>query len=190
MVRKLILAVIAGAVVLFLWGFVWYAALPFHEQSMQTFSNDSDVAVTLNAGTDGAGVYYYPSTQEEMATEPFALVVYDPAGSPSMGRLMLKGFVGNLVASFLVSLLLLTCVDPAASFGKRVGFVVVVFLAAGALCRLQDSTWWHYPNSYVAFEFGFLLVGGALVGLVTARLTMPVAASKVSDAADEAPATT
>lgn len=172
MARQLTLATIAGGVVLFFWGFIWYAALPFHASSMQAFSNDAAVAAALKDGTDGHGIYYYPSTQAEMATKPFAFVVYDPAGSPSMGALMLKGFFGNLIATLLVSLLLLTTVDPAASFGKRIGFVVVVFLAGGALCRLPDSAWWHYPNSYIAFEIAFLLVGGALVGLVCAKLTM------------------
>jgi hypothetical protein len=175
MAKRLLIASFAGAVALFFWGFAWYAAIPLHENSMSTFSNAEDVASALASGTDGHGLYYYPSTHEEMTKKPFALVVYDPAGSPSMTPFMVKGFIGNFITSAIVSLLLLTVVDPAASFGKRVGFVIAVFLAAATLCRVPDASWWHFPNSYLVLEVIFLVVGGVLVGAVTAKLTMPVA---------------
>ncbi|MBC8289821.1 MAG: hypothetical protein H8E37_05840 [Planctomycetes bacterium] len=186
MARRLLIASLAGGVVLFFWGFAWYAAIPLHENSMKTFSNADDMASALATGTDGHGVYYYPSTHEEMAKKPFALVIYDPGGSPSMTPFMVKGFVGNLIAAAIVSLMLLTVVDPAASIGKRIGFVVAVYLTAAALCRIPDASWWHFPNSYLLLEVIFLAVGGVLVGAVTAMLTMPIADS--SEPVDDASA--
>lgn len=181
MAKRLLISTLAGGVILFFWGFAWYAAIPLHQNSMATFSNAEDVASALEAGTDGHGVYFYPSTQEEMAKKPFALVIYDPAGSPSMAPFMVNGFVGNLIAAAIVSFLLLTVVDPAASFGKRVGFVVAIYMTAAALCRLPDANWWHYPNSYLILEVIFLAIGGVLVGAASAKLTMPVSESASVD---------
>jgi len=181
MAKRLLISTLAGGVILFFWGFAWYAASPLYMNSIQKFANAEDVAKVLAAGSDGHGFYRYPSNEEEMATKPIALVIYNPAGAPSMTPFIANGFIGNLIAAGLTSFLLLTVVDPAAGYGKRIAFVTVVYLTAAALCRVPDSIWWHYPLWYLGLELVYLTVGGGLVGAVSAFLTMPVSESASGD---------
>jgi hypothetical protein len=57
---KLLLATVLGAVAIFVWGFIAWMALPFHQVSTKTLKNEAAVAQLLAQETE-RGVFMIPN---------------------------------------------------------------------------------------------------------------------------------
>ena len=171
--QAVIKAALAGGGVLFVWGVVYWVVLPIHQGVFGQFHDEDAVASVLTQNAPQSGIYIYPGGQDEEAAEkmargPFAFVVFHPGGMTSMVRPLLTQLGIQVLGAFLISLLL-----ARAGFGGywgRVGFVVLLLLAAGVLCHLPNWNWWHFSSGYILMVFVDLLAGGFLAALVMARI--------------------
>jgi hypothetical protein len=173
MIRPAAKGALAGGLVLFVWGIVYWMALPWHEGVFGQFRDEDAVASVLTQNAPQPGIYVYPGGQDEEAMEkrargPFAFVVFRPAGMASMVRPLLTQLGIQVLAAFLISLLLARVGDT--SYWGRVGFVVLLLLTAGVLCHLPNWNWWHFSTGYILTVFVDLLAGGFLAALVMARI--------------------
>ena len=57
---RIIIAGFLGAVVLFIWGFISWAVLPFNSQTMLALPNEDTVLAALKAGNIESGLYRIP----------------------------------------------------------------------------------------------------------------------------------
>jgi hypothetical protein len=57
------------------------------------------------------------------------------------------------------------------SYRRRVGFVVVVALAAGVVAHVPFWIWWKFSTSFTLVEFADLIIGWGLAGLLIAKVT-------------------
>lgn len=88
-----------------------------------------------------------------------------------MIRPAVKGaLAGGLVLFVWGVISLLLARAGVASYWGRVGFVVVLLLAAGVLCHLPNWNWWQFSDGYILTAFFDLLAGGFLAALVLARI--------------------
>ena len=171
--QAVIKAALAGGVVLFIWGVVYWVILPFHQEVFEQFRDEDAVASVLGQNAPRSGIYIYPGGQDEAAVEkrargPFAFAVFHTGGMTSMVRPLLTQLGIQVLGAFLISLLLARA--GIAGYWGRVGFVVLLLLTAGVLCDLPDWNWWHFPTEYVVLVFADLLAGGFLAALVMARI--------------------
>ena len=173
MIRTAVKGALAGGAVLFIWGIVYWMVLPFHPMVFGQFQDEDAVASVLAQNAPESGIYIYPGGQDEEAMEkmargPFAFVAFHPGGMASMVRPLVTQLGIQILGAFLISLLLAR--SRVASYWERVGFVVVLLLAAGVLCHLPDWNWWHFSTGYILTVFFDLLAGGFLAALALARV--------------------
>ncbi len=173
MIRTAVKGALAGGLVLFVWGVIYWMALPWHQAVFGQFQDEDAVASVLTQNAPQSGIYVYPGGRDEEAIEkmargPIAFVVFRDAGMASMVRPLLTQLGIQVLAAFLISLLLARVGDT--SYWGRVGFVVLLLLTAGVLCHLPNWNWWHFSTGYILTVFVDLLAGGFLAALVMARI--------------------
>lgn len=61
MIKKLVLGAVVGGIIVFAWGAVSWMALPWHEATLQRFSNEAQIAVAVRSGAHRDGVYFLPN---------------------------------------------------------------------------------------------------------------------------------
>ncbi len=118
MKNRLIATVVAG-IILFVWQFLSWQALKLHASEMQYTENQDAIMETLSANISAEGTYYVPqpvpgSSSEEQKTyyeneligQPWATVTYHKSMGADMTMNMIRGFLVDLVAAFLLIWLL------------------------------------------------------------------------------------
>ncbi|KAA3633675.1 MAG: hypothetical protein DWQ08_01600 [Proteobacteria bacterium] len=168
MKKNAILSLVAGAV-LFVWGFVSWAVLPWHMTVANQFTDEAAVSRVLAENAPRAGVYYLPFSFEQQASGrvgAFANIL--PNGMPSdMGRQMATAYVTQVVSAFLV--LALASMGAARGFGPRVGFFALAGLAIGFVSHAPYWVWFGFPASYVGVTILDTIIGWVLAGLAVGR---------------------
>src|SRR5690348_5584587 len=60
MLKSVVKGAVAGAIVVFLWGFVSWMVLPWHEKTFSAFQNEEFVGWTLKENAPTKGIYIAP----------------------------------------------------------------------------------------------------------------------------------
>ncbi|MCE2438746.1 MAG: hypothetical protein J4F39_04885 [Candidatus Latescibacteria bacterium] len=94
--KKCVLAVVLSAMVLFAWGFLSWAVLPWHNAVANQFADESAVSEVLKENAPAAGMYYLPFAQEDLKPGAvFAMANVLPDGfDTGMGGMMGLGLLG------------------------------------------------------------------------------------------------
>ena len=168
--NKSILTVILCGFVLFLWGFISWALLPWHDAVANKFTDETAVAQVLKANAPLAGVYYLPfAAEDHQAGEVAAFINVLPAGfDMNMGKLMVRALLGQMLAAFLVLLLLKQ--TSGLVYRERVGFVALTGLAIGFISHFPYWNWFGFSSSYVLVIIIDSVIAWTLAGLVMAKL--------------------
>jgi hypothetical protein len=179
---RIFIAGLIGGIVLFVWGAVAHVALPIGEMGFKVAANQDAAIPALAATADkGAGVYLIPGMAPEQwrdeaqmnafiekhQSTPYAFVVYNPAGNPSMLTMaapLIKQFAFCLITGLLAAWVMAA---SAASFGTRVAMGAAMGLIAWVSISLPYWNWYQFP---MAFTIGQLLDSG--VGLLLASFPM------------------
>lgn len=191
---KILLAALLGALAIFLWEFVAHMFTPLGEAGLGFLPNPRAVSSSLAASIgDQAGMYMFPTggltanssreekqkamdrINEEMKTQPSGLLIYKPAGTVfNFGKNLAVQFVTDLVkALLLVGLLAQTRL---ASFGSRVGFVVLAGVLAALVTNVPYWNWYGFNGTYTVSQILMEIAGFFFAGLAIAALYKPAAA--------------
>lgn len=168
MKKNLLLSVVAG-IVLFVWGFVSWAVLPWHSMVANKFTNEASVSKILKENSPRQGVYYLPFSEKDHGPNQVgAFVNVLPQGTEmNMGRQMATGLVTQIVSAFLVLALLMRAGDL--TFQGRVGFLALVGLVIGFVSHAPYWNWFGFPAPYVLVIILDTTIGWTLAGLAVAR---------------------
>ena len=187
---KLVIAAILAAVVCFLWSFLSWTVLGWHENGMHGFHEEEAMAemFTKNAQA-GHAIYTLPlrsappkgalpeekkaadeKFQKAMDDGPFVYAVVRPHKSHySMGNNMILGLVRSFVAALLLGGLLNLTTIP---YMARVAVCAAAGLFAGFVVDFPMWTWFETPSRdvfvnmvdhVIEWTFGGLVLG-ALMG--------------------------
>ncbi len=178
--KRLILGSLLAAIVVFIWGFLYWNILPFRNSTIATVADEAALAQALGSLPE-TGTYQipdlrsYPSEEAytaQLAQGPFALVQFRKGGvnwaDPSI---FISGFLHYLITALLIGLLLRK--TRFATFGERFGFVFLAGLAAAVFANLGDPIWFYLPWDYHLLQFGYDLTVWILIGLVMAKFVQP-----------------
>lgn len=190
MLERFFYSTLLGGIVLWIWSAFSWTALPFREHSFSEFQEPHVVASTLRDQTRGAGMYVL--TDETVTADaspaagkmPFAFVVFDPTGMGNMAGPMLKGFLVDVVAAGLITVIV--AMAACRSYRRRVILVTLVCLVSGLLSDVPDAVWWHFSRHYTILDMVDRVVSGVLMGMVIARFTAPTAAREGQPSAQSA----
>jgi len=167
--KTFIAAVVAG-VVIFVWGFVSWTVLPWHNTDVHKFSDENLVMQTLANNAPKSGVYYIPGDEADYAVgKPAAFVNVLKNGYYSgMSGMMIKSIIANILLAFLVICLLSR--TTGLSFLQKVGFVSLTGLIIGIAANFPAWNWFGFPTYYSLVMLADVICTWFLAGLVIAKL--------------------
>jgi hypothetical protein len=172
---KLLLATFVAAVIVFLWGFLSWAVLPWHEPAQ--FSNEDAVAGVLKANAPAHAIYGLPraktgdETSMNAAMEKFAKgpylygVVRTGPSDWSMGRAMALSFARGWAAALLLAMIM---AKVGGCFGSRVGLAVTIGLLIGLNSQLPLWIWMESPTNHTVNMVLDCVIEATLMGTVLA----------------------
>jgi hypothetical protein len=193
---KLTLAALLAAVAIFLWEFVAHMFTPLGEAGLGYLPKPDAVSSSLTSAIGAQpGMYIFPTggvttessraekqkamerMNEEMKTKPSGLLVYKPAGTEfNFGKSLAVQFATDLLKALLAVALLAQ--TRLASFGHKVGFVVLAGVLAALVAHVPYWNWYGFNGTYTISQMVTEIIGFFCAGLVIARLYQPAAATR------------
>jgi hypothetical protein len=185
MLKQLGLGTVLGAIVLFVWSFIAWTFIPWPGQPLRSFTNEDAIAAAIKANAPQSGNYLMPT--EVKRTSGMTDAQYQKAQQDAMNRMMqgpmifasiriepmgslvkyfVMGFITDLVIALIASVLVLQ--TTMLSYACRVAFYAGIGLVIFAGGHLDEWNWWGFSNAYMAMQFGVLIIGWFLAGLVMA----------------------
>lgn len=184
--KRLGLAALAAAFILFFWGFFWFGISPLAKQALPSLPDSAQPGIAALAASGlPSGTYMYPayddSTPEitaktiaDYAAGPVAMIHFRAQGVGFMDPMvMLTGLVHFLISALLVGWLSMRGGGPADSFIARWSFVFGAGLLIGFAGRLSQPIWYQMPWDFFLYYAAFDVTGWALAGLAMARILRP-----------------
>ena len=176
---RIAVASFACALVLFVFGFLWWGILMGIVLPANVL-NDEALVSQLDDALDESGLYIYPdyATQSEEPIKPWAILYFNKE-APEMGPMMGAGFLHMLVTAFFASLVVDKLSLP--SFPNRVVAVFCLGLFVAIWADVGNAIWWRHPMPWTLFHFGYDVISWLLAGLVIASILKPCPKSPVSN---------
>ena len=117
--KKHILAVLLGTVVLIIWSAISWMGLPFHTQQLNTLPESAATALKQEATSMESNIYHYPGLEDPDLAQKVAegpripLMVYVAEGTSLFDPMdFLKRLFFNLVTALLIFLVLQESYHP------------------------------------------------------------------------------
>lgn len=169
-----------GAIVLFLWGFIFWSLLPISSMIFDKVPEEEKLASQLKTSISQTGTYFLPdaalmvSDVDEFVRRheagPVATIFIHPKGLPVMPpSVFLMGFLGMFASTLFMGCLLQKAAPALKSYGSRLGFVMLAGLIGIALSDLGPPIWYNFPWSLWTATAIFHVTGWLFVGLVLAK---------------------
>ena len=168
MKQNLLLSVLAG-MVLFVWGFISWAVLPWHNMVSNKFTNEAAVSQVLKENSPQQGVYFLPFSEKDHGPNQVgAFVNVLPQGTDmNIGKHMATAVITQILGAFLV-LMLLSQTSGLNYWGKA-GFVALVGLIIGFVGHVPYWNWFGFSTSYILVTILDTAIGWTLAGLAVAK---------------------
>jgi hypothetical protein len=163
------LASLLAGLVLFVWGFVSHALLPWYDPAFSAFTDEAAVAAALERTVPSKGLYYLPFDEGDRGSgqlEAFVNVV-PPGTSAGIGRQLAVGLLVSVVSAFLV-LTLVRRTRPT-TYREAVAAFSLAGLVIGFVSHAYYWNWFQFPDWYTAVTILDTLVGWTLAGAVLGR---------------------
>jgi hypothetical protein len=178
---KIFLSALLGGLAVFVWSFLSWMVLPWHDAHIFAFKDEAAVVEVLKANAPAPGLYMMPDAgsggdwkagAERMRTGPFFFGVVRPgSGDWSFTRLMIGSLLTQIAGALIITILV-----KSAGFGNYLGRVIfsgAIGLAAGVLGHLPNLNWWEFPRGWTLINITDLVIGWCIGGLVIAAFTRP-----------------
>ncbi len=185
---RILVAGIAGGIVMFVWTSIAHMALPLGEAGINEIPNESAVLSAMQGSIGyNADLYIFPGLgvgknatkeakneamkqmQQRIAANPSGILMYHPPGRPfAFGKSLAVEFSTEVLQAILVIWLLAQ--TRIGSFGGRVGFVLIAGILAAITTNISYWNWYGFPGVYTASYILIEIVGFFLVGIVAALL--------------------
>ena len=178
-----------GAIVMFVWGFIYWGTGAVDPFSHASGEGEAAVATALASSLPGAGVYFVPDMANGTVDEwverhkagPIAMVSFQSAGAdPQSPTTMLAGFVHMLVTVGVLGAALLLA--GLSGFADRFRLAAVIGVAATVFANLGDPIWFHAPWGFHLTVAIYDIVAWLVAGAVLAYFIKPRAAASTTQA--------
>ncbi|MBI4467258.1 MAG: hypothetical protein HY656_07520 [Acidobacteria bacterium] len=179
---RMLLGALVGSIVLFAWGFLYWAVLPIADNIVLPVPNEAAVAQMLKENIPSSGVYYIPGEGakersqawvEKHKAGPIAQIFFRREGiNPTDPMFYARGFGYMLFCAFLGAWLLKTALPGLESYAARAIFVVMVGFF-GAAVAFSGAVWWYQWLPYHLLYVAFNVTAWVFAGLAMAAIVKP-----------------
>ena len=182
--KKLFIASLVGAIILFVWSFLAWAILPIHLHTyMYTPAQDTLLKVMAdhnmesgayampmvdNRNVQGMDADYRKKCDELMKTsegKPMVSIFYKKEGMTMGPGIMIKGFLIDFLIVLAACILLMPAFAASASFFGRWWLCLVVGLLVSAAYPLINHNWMGVPWGYTVDIIVDIFANWAILGL-------------------------
>ena len=209
MMKRIAIAGLAGAVVLFIWSSISWMLIPWH--LMDKFPGEEGIRQTFKLTQAERGVYWIPRENRSIDKSaltgaevdamadawkkaqrdgPIAMVVYDPDGGSPLGIMtFITGFILDIMVATTAAVLLMLAAPALPGLHGRVIFVVLLGVYTAIGSHLMNWNWMNYPLKFSLEMAGDTLLASVLLGVTLGLLVRPGGSEKSGDDIDyETPA--
>ncbi len=191
--KRILIAGVAGAIVLFVWSSISWMIIPWHR--MEKLPAEASIAQSFRDANVERGMYWLPGKDlsidesaltgaektamkeaynKEYKRGPIALVAYRPDGSSPLGIWKFAaGFVLDFFVAAVAAVLLMLAAPALPGLPGRVIFIVLLGLYTVFGATLMNWNWMNYPLKFTLEMAGDTLVASALLGVTLAVLIRP-----------------
>lgn len=191
---RVAIATALGGIVLFVWGLVFWAVLPYSSQVVRPLPNEDLVVDSLRQTLRESGAYVFPAQPRDADPDdplgppalydegewkvrhrkgPVGVLLYNVAGTEPMSpHMFILGMTLNLGIAFLSALLLYAA--ALRKYAGRVTFVFALGIFAALSTHLKQANWMHYPWDYTQLMCVDLVAGNLCMALIVAAVVKPV----------------
>lgn len=190
MTTRFWLSSLLGAVIVYACVAISWMALPYHNQSINRFTDPAEVVSAIKANVPKSGVYMYPTTDQSHREESAAAKAEQAAGIAKQFKegpiifatVSLQGHEGmlkNLIIEFLTGLALVLLLNTLMLYVRpsnyfcRLSFVAVFALACAVSGALPYWNWWNFSTYFTLLSFADRVVGLFLAGVVMLLINKP-----------------
>lgn len=193
MAVRILVAAALSAVLMFLWGFVFWGVLDVGSSVMEPLPAELDVLASLRGSQAASGMYVYPMPAD--AADPDAVAEFErkhqegpllqlayvaEGGDPMPASMFVFGLAHYFLVSLLAGCMLAIAGNGLRTFGRRFAVLGLFALAASLWANAADAIWWFHPLDYCLGNGAYQLVAGLLMAVVVAALVKRPAA-KIAD---------
>ena len=194
---RILLGGVLGAVVLFVWSFLYWAVLSERLLPHKHMADEAAVVEVLQENLLETGIYLFPMAQydpdataeEKQAAMEAAnerhrqgphgtVTIHREGGEPIPPSKLVKGFVIEFASALLASILL-CCACGRRGYAARAAFVFGLGLFAAVSVHLIAWNFMLNPMGFTLFKIGDSVVGWLLTGLAIAAVVKPRAEAVV-----------
>jgi len=171
---RIIAAGILGGIAMYIWSSIAHVATPLGTMGIATLPDEGAVidVLTKTVG-DGHGLFLFPNQMAAAAKSagegPFGFLVWRPHVRYALNPQNLIVEFATEVAEALIAAVLLSLAAPA-GYVTRVGFVVLIGLAASIATNIPYWNWYGFSGKYTLAQIFVVVVGYLAAGLVIAWL--------------------
>jgi hypothetical protein len=190
MFLRWIIGSLLGAIVLFVWGFVYWVQTPMPFFMFKAAPNGEALAATLKENIKEPGAYIFPWPEETTTPEakeaaakkvheqqkqgPIVQLIFRPEGLDPMAPTMFAlGFAHYFVSALIAGLLLLMFLPGKPSYPSRVMVVFLAGLLGAVSIHLSNPIWFHQPWDHNLFWTAFSASNWLLAGIVMSMVIRP-----------------
>lgn len=179
---RVLLVSFISAVLLFFFGFAWWAATPAPKSVMRKVDDEEALGEALREACPESGVYVMPwmpdghevseaeqkAFEERHAKGPLAQVFIVREGKdPQAAWFLLQGFLHFFALSLMMVIITRKLAHEGWGFGGRLGAILTLAFFATFARDLSHPIWFHHDWGYWAFHsayaFSQWLVAGPVV---------------------------
>jgi hypothetical protein len=187
---RLVLGSFLGAVVIMMWGFLFWVVSPFSFSFIRTIPNEEIVTQILKDYIPETGVYYFPGMEMENLSqdkESAERIYTEKIQAGPVGQIFIRkegvipmnpmtfvyGFVHSFISALFVGLILLMTFPRFDSYGSRVLFIFLLGLFSAIWTSFSDPIWWHHPWGYHLLEASYSSGSWLFASFIMAGILRP-----------------
>jgi hypothetical protein len=190
MLLRISLAALLSAVVLMLWGYVFWIGLGVPGAVLHPLPAADQLAPALKAKIPQAGVYLWPNPPTEHVLEdpkqlaayasafrqgPIVHLFYLPDGINPVGiTIFARGLLHFFASSWLAGWLLAMIGPRRATYRSLIGFVLLLGVFAAVFVNLSPPIWFQHPWGYHLVLAAFDCFNALLMGIVLGAIIKPL----------------
>jgi hypothetical protein len=186
MLKSLILGAVLGGITAFLWSFISWDLLPWHEKQLRSFQSEDEVSAIIASHAPQSGNYLLPTgppqegltgdqkkaaqeiRMQKMQKGPLMFAAIRKEGFGSFPKTLITQVLYQMLAALLLTWMLLQ--TTGLSYARRVAFLAVAGLAASVIADLPNWNWWGNSAGYTAVNLIDYTLTWLLAGLVIAKV--------------------
>lgn len=163
-----------GGIVAFVWLWISWMFIPWHNATINKFENPQAVADVITANAPKSGVYMLPCCMDntmQWQKGPALFGAVQLKGGHGLGLGLPLSIITQFVSAFLVTLILSKMAISA--YWCKVFASTLIGLAAGVIALVPLWNWMGLSGNYVAVEMADHVITWFLAGLAIAAVIKP-----------------